>query len=622
MNPSSSLSFRNRLLILLSFLVLVILAFPDLFLKGWVPVNGEVMRFVYPNWTYIQSAFHAGHPPLWNPYRSMGEPFLADPRSMAVYPFLWLTASAGEFSLFLKIWILIHTALCAYFAYRLANRWLNDPVAAMTAAVVAGFNGFFLTHAPYPNQFATAAWIPAVFYFLSTQSAIGLGLVWTFQWMAGYPPFFILSVLMAGIFSMTQGRATRRVLLPSAGWALGFSAVQWIPFLELLFSSTRPLVLNASTATEFSVPLRQLLKEVFVPQWSLRWPGVQGDPVIEYFYVGIIVLALAVWAVLRGGRRERVFGALAAGGAILSLGEYLPGYRSLVFLHVFRFPASWLLVSATGIAFLSALGISRFKGRWKWLLLVLLSADLVTFVRASPVAWFAPQFFDLTPSLAVKIRSQGWGRLYSTDLFKERWLETGGLKTVQDYDFMKATLTPSIGMAYGVYEVNSYQIWRLKTTQAYLDRLAGEGPGSKLLSRAGVREVVTLSRLSGAMTPETVQVIHRLQPVARVFFTEKKRGSLLRIDQDDPGEFRVGVQHSEAQTLIFSEAFGPGWKVTIDQTPAPLDLFESALMAVQVPAGTHEVRFHYQPWTFSVGLCLTLWTLGMGLFRTYKRTAR
>src|SRR5262249_42566670 len=111
MQSPTPYSLRSRLIMSLSFLLLVGLTFPALFLHGWVPLNGDALRFVYPNWTFIHSALHRLHLPLWNPYRSMGEPFLADPRSMVTSPILWLTASADDFNVFLQLWIVIHTGL-------------------------------------------------------------------------------------------------------------------------------------------------------------------------------------------------------------------------------------------------------------------------------------------------------------------------------------------------------------------------------------------------------------------------------------------------------------------------------------------------------------------------------
>ena len=54
-----------------------------------------------------------------------------------------------------------------------------------------------------------------------------------------------------------------------------------------------------------------------------------------------------------------------------------------------------------------------------------------------------------------------------------------GLNALEDYEFMKRWMPASSGTAWGVREANSYQVLRLKRAQAYLDRLAREGPARR-----------------------------------------------------------------------------------------------------------------------------------------------
>src|SRR6185312_5115978 len=86
---------------------------PHLFFKSQIPVNGEIMRFVYPNWCLSRYFLTHFQWPLWNPFRDLGEPFLADPRTMSLYPPYGLALLAGRFMDFLRIWFLGHSILAA-----------------------------------------------------------------------------------------------------------------------------------------------------------------------------------------------------------------------------------------------------------------------------------------------------------------------------------------------------------------------------------------------------------------------------------------------------------------------------------------------------------------------------
>ena len=53
--------------------------------------------------------------------------------------------------------------------------------------------------------------------------------------------------------------------------------------------------------------------------------------------------------------------------------------------------------------------------------------------------------------------------------------------------------------------------------------------------------------------------------------------------------------------LILADQVFPGWTATVDGQPAPILTADHALRAVYLPAGTHTVRFVYQPLSFSLG---------------------
>src|SRR4029077_18714175 len=152
-----------------------LLGWRPLFFSGKVPVDGNFLRLFYPNWTFSRLSVTPLHWPLWNPFRNMGEPFLADPQTMAVYPVSWLLTQVWNFHASLCAWVVIHTAIAALFTAKLANRWYGDSCAAWIAAAVIGLNACFTSRISIPNHFASAAYIPMAFYFLETGSATGLG---------------------------------------------------------------------------------------------------------------------------------------------------------------------------------------------------------------------------------------------------------------------------------------------------------------------------------------------------------------------------------------------------------------------------------------------------------------
>ncbi len=57
--------------------------------------------------------------------------------------------------------------------------------------------------------------------------------------------------------------------------------------------------------------------------------------------------------------------------------------------------------------------------------------------------------------------------------------------------------------------------------------------------------------------------------------------------------------------LVLTDAWDPGWRVTVDGKPAPLTRADVIFRAVLLPAGQHRVEFLYAPRSFYIGLVLS-----------------
>src|SRR5690242_18553511 len=124
-----------------------------LFFNGKVPVDGNMLRMSYPNWVFARLFATPFHWPLWNPFRNMGEPFLADPQTMTAYPVSWLLNHTWNFHASLCAWVLVHTTIATVFTAKIVKRWYGDTCAAWVAAVVVGLNACFTSRLSIPNHF-------------------------------------------------------------------------------------------------------------------------------------------------------------------------------------------------------------------------------------------------------------------------------------------------------------------------------------------------------------------------------------------------------------------------------------------------------------------------------------
>jgi hypothetical protein len=78
-----------------------------------------------------------------------------------------------------------------------------------------------------------------------------------------------------------------------------------------------------------------------------------------------------------------------------------------------------------------------------------------------------------------------------------------------------------------------------------------------------------------------------------------------------PNWYRAEVEASGGgERLMLKANYFPFWQATVDRNPVDIDHIAPNYMAVDVPEGTHTVRFvYYNPWWQKLGALLTLLTL-------------
>jgi hypothetical protein len=99
-------------------------------------------------------------------------------------------------------------------------------------------------------------------------------------------------------------------------------------------------------------------------------------------------------------------------------------------------------------------------------------------------------------------------------------------------------------------------------------------------------------------------------------------GGSARVVDSAAQRVEVEVEACDESYLLVSDSYYPGWRATLDGASVPIHRANFALRAVRLPAGTHKVRFEYAPWSFRLGLAVSLLALGgltVALFRARRR---
>jgi hypothetical protein len=83
---------------------------------------------------------------------------------------------------------------------------------------------------------------------------------------------------------------------------------------------------------------------------------------------------------------------------------------------------------------------------------------------------------------------------------------------------------------------------------------------------------------------------------------------------DEDGASRVVVRCTApagGAFVVLADSYDPGWRATVDGSPAEILRADGLLRAVRVASGDHEVRFEYAPRAFDAGLTVSLGVAGL-----------
>lgn len=389
--------------------VLASLAIAVLFALPLLPEILGARRLVFrdahiTHWPWRRVAMQslaAGRAPFVNDAASGGQPLLANPNAVLLYPTVLLEKIVRPAAAF-NLHYLLHV-LWAYLGARLLARRLGQSEgAAFLSGVAYAFSGAMLSYASaFANSGPAASWLPwcgaATLAVAGAGSrrdlvrgATALALALGLQILAGEPAISLLTLffcLAAGLAAALRARGAvplpaRLVAAAAAGaGAAALAAPLLLPLAQVLPLTYRGQHLYSERAFGASPFAAWRFLEWLFPRFSGD-PGAlgagghwqfalhQGDLVYLWCVTfGVIPLALVLMA---GSERDfwraPTIG-LAAGGTaalLLSFGPALPFWRALAGLDVarrLRYPIKFYLLTTLALALLAGFAVDRLSGR-------------------------------------------------------------------------------------------------------------------------------------------------------------------------------------------------------------------------------------------------------------------
>lgn len=347
------------------------------------------------------SSLAAGRVPFVNDAASGGQPLLANPNAVLLYPtvlFERLFAPASAFNL----QYLLHV-LWAFFGARALSRRLGmAPGAAFFAAVAFAFSGILMSYgSAFANSGGAAAWLPwcaaASLDLVRARSAASLrraaaavAIAFGLQWLAGEPALSVLTLLFAVFLAMAEGfrpgesklARTRNLLAGAASAGLvaaGLGGPLLLPLLAVLPLTYRGQHLYSERAFGASPFAAWRMIEWFFPRFNgdpgalfegAHWQYALHPGDLIYIWCvtfGVIPIAAIGIAALRRDFWTRRTVWLAAGALVsllLAFGPAFPVFRvlsSVGFLRRLRYPIKFYLLTTLCVSLLAGLAAERLR---------------------------------------------------------------------------------------------------------------------------------------------------------------------------------------------------------------------------------------------------------------------
>lgn len=592
--------------------------------------------------------------PYWNPYSASGEAWLANPQTGAFYPPTWLF-TVLPFDTAYMLYLAVHLLLLGWGTYLLIGRRVS-PGAALVGAAALTFCGPVMSLVDISNNLCSFAWVPLVIWCAVTGASWRTSsVVLAMTFLAGEPFFAAIAAIIYSIVVVAgeaRPRAAGKQIALTAAAAFGISAIQLLPFLELLRGSDRAARLPTDQIFRESMPLLDWLRIVVPPHFrSGAFDASLSQHFIAVVYVGIPVVVLAAIGVL-AGRTSRLAVATSSDGAhaqrpasrfitaslillafsmIVAAGNQLP-LSGAIFarlpLTLFRYPSRVVPFGALAIAALAALGWERIRPNRRWadlLLVLIIVADLLP--RERPLFDMAPFNTEIVPysasigRLAKIIRMSarpitnrsswiaGYLNLYqrrydaatAAPVANDRYLRLhdaalrGGRREL--VDLIGAGFILSDRPIAALPAVASFA-----SVKVYLNR--GVPPMGTFWSRASSFDSADAALRASIDRPDRA-TLFVTPPVDSRFAKAQPLVSSASLLELDARHARLVVEAPSPGFVMLTQQDAPAWRVYVDGAEKKKLLASGVFRAVEVSKGRHEVVWRYRSASLLAGSLMT-----------------
>lgn len=423
---------------ILFFLILVLFFFHQFLAGQNIFTFRDLSSYFYPLRFLMVEQVKSGLLPLWNPYIFCGYPFLAtlqvgffNPLAL-IYYFL-------PFTLAFNYHLILHYFLAASFMYFCLKHFNLSWPASFFGGLLFAFSGYLISVYNFPTSLSSTIWLPLAFLFSNRLSKNfnffnigGLALFLALIFLGGEPTIIYITFFFLVAYGLTFSQKKLKTLaglLLALALASGLTAIQFLPFLELVKFSDRIYKYPYEMLTFRSFPPQELLNFAFPFFFGNQL--TQGDFLAQLFgrnyqewlispYLGIIPLFFVFFAFQKNKKLSWFLTASLIFGLLLAFGNYTPVYKiifKIPVISLIRYPAKYLFLVNFCLVILASFGFQALleffnsqKELFKIFLIALASTTAAALIfiatsvfRNQIFLFLAQHFWPQAPGLQAKL---------------------------------------------------------------------------------------------------------------------------------------------------------------------------------------------------------------------------
>lgn len=374
------MNIARKLLVPSLLCVLCLIYFHDILTSRFLFTERDLSIFFLPPRICWVDMIKGAQIPLWNPYFYCGQPFLASLQPGVLYP-LNLLLVLFPFDLAFNLIIVLHYFLAGVFTCLFIKTLKGSNTGALIGAIIFMLSGYLLSVHNLLTHLLSVVWLPLILlcyqnYLIkgSLRALVFTSVCLAMMFLGGgveilYGTFILIFILLffPDPFGVGITPPPLKKRLFSFGLVLMLflllSAVQLLPFLELLFKSIRSGGLSYQEAITWSLGFKDMLQFLIPDLYGYgssmeRYWGNQSW--LKTIYLGIIPFALSIFFILQKRRKALPFLIIILASLTLSFGGNTPIYKFLYnyfpFLNSIRYPVKFLFIFTFLVSIMAGMG--------------------------------------------------------------------------------------------------------------------------------------------------------------------------------------------------------------------------------------------------------------------------